>query len=70
MAFKGGLNMNSNCNDKIISILEEFLDFLKEKEGDSKEKEVEVIETEDDTVTDDVDDDDFNNEIDKISKGE
>ena len=56
--------------ENIIELLEEFLDFLKEKEGDSKEKEVEVIETEDDTVTDDVDDDDFNNEIDKISKGE
>ena len=58
-------------NEKnIIELLEEFLDFLKEKEGDSKENEVEVIETEDDTVTDDVDDDDFNNEIVKISKGE
>ena len=56
--------------ENIIELLEEFLDFLKEKEGDSKEKEVEVIETEDDTVTDDVDDDDFNNEIDRISKGE
>ena len=56
--------------ENIIELLEEFLDFLKEKEGDSKEKEVEVIETEDGTVTDDVDDDDFNNEIDKISKGE
>lgn len=54
----------------MIELLEDFLEFLKEKEGDSKEKEVEVIETEDDTVTDDVDDDDFNNEIDKISKGE
>ena len=53
----------------MIELLEEFLDFLKEKEGDSKEKEVEVIETEDDTVTDDVDDD-FDNELVKISKGE
>ena len=59
-----------NNKENIIELLEEFLDFLKEKEGDSKEKEVEVIETEDDTVTDDIDDDDFNNEIDKISKGE
>ena len=59
-----------DCKENFISILEEFLEFIKEKEGDSKEKEVEVIETEDDTVTDDVDDDDFNNEIDKISKGE
>ena len=58
-----------DCKENFISILEEFLEFIKEKEGDSKEKEVEVIETEDDTVTDDVDDDDFNNEIDKISKG-
>ena len=56
--------------ENIIELLEDFLDFLKEKEGDSKEKEVEVIETEDDKITDDVDDDDFNNEIDKISKGE
>ncbi len=59
-----------NNKENMIELLEEFLDFLKEKEGDSKEKEVEVIETEDDTVTDDIDDDDFNNEIDKISKGE
>ena len=51
----------------MIEMLEEFLDFLKEKEDDSKEKEVEVITTESE---DDVDDDDFNKEIDKISKGE
>ena len=59
-----------NNKESMIELLEEFLDFLKEKEGDSKENEVEVIETEDDTVTDDDDDDDFNNEIDRISKGE
>lgn len=53
----------------MIELLEEFLDFLKEKEDDSKEKEVKVIDTEDDTVTDDVDDD-FDNELVKISKGE
>ena len=73
MAFKGRLNMNSN-NNKIISILEEFLDFLKEKEEDSKEKEVKVMttESEDDVedTTDDVDDVDFDKEIVKISKGE
>ena len=53
--------------ENMIEMLEEFLDFLKEKEDDSKEKEVEVITTESE---DDVDDDDFNKEIDKISKGE
>ena len=55
-----------NNKENMIELLEEFLDFLKEKEEDSKEKEVEVITTE----SDDVDDDDFYNEIDKISKGE
>ena len=68
MAFKGRLNMNSN-NNKIISILEDFIDFLKEKEDEKKEeKEVEVIEDEEDVVDDD-DDDTFVKTIDKISKG-
>ena len=73
MDFVSSFNSNEVNNmdkENMIELLEDFIDFLKEKEGDSKEKEVEVIETEDDTVTDDVDDDDFNNEIDKISKGE
>lgn len=55
--------------ENIIELLEDFIDFLKEKEGDSKEKEVEVMTTEDDEDTDDVDDD-FDKEIVKISKGE
>ena len=61
--------MNSNSNDKIISILEEFIDFLKEKDDEKKvEKEVDVIE--DEEVVDDDDADDFDKTIDKISKGE
>ena len=67
MAFKGRLNMNSN-NNKIISILEDFIDFLKEKEDEKMEKEVDVIE--DEEVADDKDDDDFDKAIVKISKGE
>ena len=67
MAFKGRLNMNSN-NNKIISILEDFIDFLKEKEDEKMEKEVDVIEDEDE-VCDDDDDDTFVKTIDKISKG-
>ena len=69
MAFKGRLNMNSNCNNKIISILEDFIDFLKEKEDEKMEKEVDVIEDEEEVV-DDKDDDDFYKAIDKMSKGE
>lgn len=62
--------MNSNCNDKIISILTDFIDFLKEKEDEKKEeKVVEVIEDKDE-VCDDDDDDTFVKTIDKISKGE
>ena len=68
MAFKGRLNMNSN-NNKIISILEDFIDFLKEKEDEKMEKEVDVIEDEKEVV-DDKDDDDFDKAIVKISKGE
>ena len=61
--------MNSN-NNKIISILEDFIDFLKEKEDEKKEeKVVDVIEDEDE-VYDDEDDDTFVKTIDKISKGE
>ena len=67
MAFKGRLNMNSN-NKKIIAIIEDFIDFLKEKEDEKMEKEVDVIE--DEEVADDKDDDDFDKAIVKISKGE
>lgn len=64
-----------NNKENLIYLLEEFLDFLKEKEEDSKEKEVEVMttESEDDEVTDESDDDNddtFVKTIDKISKGE
>ena len=62
--------MDSNCKEKFIEIITEFLDFLKEKEGDSKENEVEVMTTESEDDVEDTTDDDFNNEIDKISKGE
>ena len=61
--------MNSN-NNKIISILEDFIDFLKEKDDEKKEeKVVDVIEDKDE-VCDDDDDDTFVKTIDKISKGE
>ena len=57
--------------ENMIELLEEFLDFLKEKEEDSKEKEVKVMTTEsDEVVDDDITDDDFDKEIVKISKGE
>ena len=57
--------------ENMIELLEEFLDFLKEKEEDSKEKEVKVMTTEDESVEDDdITDDDFDKEIVKISKGE
>ena len=53
----------------MIELLEEFLDFLKEKEYDSKEKEVKVM-TDESVEDDDITDDDFDKEIVKISKGE
>lgn len=65
-----GKNMDK---ENMIELLEDFIDFLKEKEDEKKEKEVEVMTTEsEDDVEDttDDDDDDFNNEIVKISKGE
>ena len=55
--------------ENIIELLTDFIDFLKEKEGDSKEKEVDVIEDKEEVV-DDEDDDDFDKAIAKISKGE
>ena len=58
--------------ENLIEILTDFIDFLKEKEYDSKEKEVKVMTTEDESVEDDdiTDDVDFDKEIVKISKGE
>ena len=54
--------------ENMIELLEDFIDFLKEKDDEKKEeKEVEVIE---DEVVDDDDDDAFVKTIDKISKGE
>ena len=56
--------------ENMIELLEDFIDFLKEKEDEKKEeKEVEVIEDEEEVVDDD-DDDTFVKTIDKISKGE
>lgn len=56
--------------EKIIEIITDFIDFLKEKDDEKKEeKEVDVIEDEEEVI-DDKDDDDFDNTIYKISKGE
>ena len=56
--------------ENMIELLEDFIDFLKEKEDEKKEeKVVEVIEDKDE-VYDDDDDDTFVKTIDKISKGE
>lgn len=56
--------------ENIIEVLEDFIDFLKEKEDEKKEeKVVEVIEDKEEVVDDD-DDDTFVKTIDKISKGE
>lgn len=50
----------------MIELLEDFIDFLKDKEDENKkEKEVEVIVAEDNEA-----DEDFDNAIDKIAKGE
>ena len=54
----------------MIELLEDFIDFLKEKEDEKIEKEVDVIEDEEEEVVDDKDDDDFDKAIVKISKGE
>ena len=56
--------------ENMIELLEDFIDFLKEKDDEKKEeKVVDVIEDEEEVV--DVDDDDtFVKTIDKISKGE
>lgn len=55
--------------ENMIELLEDFIDFLKDKEDEKKkEKEVEVIVTED--KAEDKDDEDFDNAISKIAKGE
>lgn len=52
--------------ENIIEVLEDFIDFLKDRKDETKkEKEVEVIVTDDNKA-----DTDFNNAIDKIAKGE
>ena len=52
----------------MIELLEDFIDFLKDKEDENKEeKAVEVIVAED---TDAEEDDNFNKAINKIAKGE
>lgn len=53
--------------ENMIELLEDFIDFLKDKEDENlkKEKEVEVIVAEDNDA-----DEDFDNAIDKIAKGE
>ena len=52
--------------ENMIELLEDFIDFLKDKEDENKkEKEVEVIVAEDNEA-----DEDFDNAIDKIAKGE
>ena len=54
--------------EKLLELLEDFIDFLKEKDDEKKkEKEVEVIEDEDEVCDDD---DTFVKTIDKISKGD
>lgn len=55
--------------ENLIELLEDFIDFLKDKEDEKKkEKEVEVIVAED--KAEDKDDEDFDNAISKIAKGE
>lgn len=52
--------------ENMIEILEDFIDFLKDKEGENKkEKEAKVIVAEENDA-----DEDFNNAINKIAKGE
>lgn len=54
--------------ENMIELLEDFIDFLKDKEDENKEeKAVEVIVAED---TDAEEDDNFNKAINKIAKGE
>ena len=70
MDFASSFNSNEVNNmdkENMIELLEDFIDFLKEK--DDKKKVVEVIEDKEDVIDDD-DDDTFVKTIDKISKGE
>lgn len=73
MDFVSSFNSNEVNNmdkEKIIEIITDFIDFLKEKDDEKKEeKEVDVIEYEEEVI-DDKDDDNFDNTIYKISKGE
>lgn len=73
MDFASSFNSNEVNNmdkENMIELLEDFIDFLKEKDDEKKEeKEVDVIEDEEEVV-DDEDDDDFDKAIVKISKGE
>lgn len=73
MDFVSSFNSNEVNNmdkEKMLELIEDFIDFLKEKDDEKKEeKEVDVIEDEEEVI-DDKDDDDFDNTIYKISKGE
>ena len=73
MDFVSSFNSNEVNNmdkEKMLELLEDFIDFLKEKDDEKKEeKEVDVIEDKEEVV-DDEDDDDFDKAIVKISKGE
>ena len=55
--------------ENIIEVLEDFIDFLKDKEDKKMEKEVEVLKDKEDVVEDE-DDSNFDKTIDKIAKGE
>ena len=71
MDFASSFNSNEVNNmdkENLIEIITDFIDFLKEKEDEKMEKEVDVIE--DEEVADDKDDGDFDKAIVKISKGE
>lgn len=73
MDFVSSFNSNEVNNmdkEKMLELIEDFIDFLKEKDDEKKEeKEVDVIEDKEEVI-DDKDDDDFDNTIYKISKGE
>ena len=56
--------------ENIIEILEEFLDFLKEKEDSSKKEDSSDTEVEFIIEPDDTENDDFDKVINKISNGE
>ena len=53
--------------ENIIEVLEDFIDFLKEKEEDKNEKKEEVVIVADDKADDD---DNFEKVINTIAKGE